>query len=298
MVILNAIIPVALLALIGVGLVRWNFVSLQFFNELSKVVFKVFVPVFLFVNVYQSGLQDVGISLVAYFIPVLIMFVLIAVFWSHRMALTATFSNTVLVGIPVIVALIGEKGLSISLAIISMHSLLLFSAFYLFSTKTRVTPSRFKTSFAVFSNPVIIGLLLGVIAKYSQITIPSQLFQPLEMLASAALPLALIILGSSLAQIRLFDKAVLKPSSLLIGLKMLLLPLLVWISCALIWQLEKEMALALTLLAACPTGISVMPFVEPVAEDKAISHSVIALSSLISIATIPIIASLLGYSLM
>lgn len=49
MLILDAIIPIALVVIIGVLLVKSGYVSDGFFPELSKLVFRVFVPVFLFV---------------------------------------------------------------------------------------------------------------------------------------------------------------------------------------------------------------------------------------------------------
>ena len=289
MIILNAIIPIAIVVVIGIVLVKWNFVSEQFFSELSKVVFKVFVPIFLFTSVYKSGVQNVGWTIIGYFVPVLTLFVVIALLFSHRIALTANFSNGVLVGIPVIVAIAGEQGLTISLAVISVHSLILFTAFYLFSSKVNVTPSRFKTALNIFANPVIIGLLLGLFFKYSGIQIPSQLLSPLEMIAAATLPLALIILGSSLAQTSGFDKTLFRKTILIVTCKLVLLPGIVYVFTAKLLSLSDIQVLTLVILASCPTGISVMPFVEPVEKDKLIAHNAIALSTLFSIITIPTI---------
>ncbi|NVK21688.1 MAG: AEC family transporter [Kangiellaceae bacterium] len=294
--ILNAIIPIAIVVVIGMALVKWNFVSEQFFSELSKVVFKVFVPVFLFVSVYRAGLQDVSLTLVAYFVPVIVMFVIYALVFNHRIALTTTFSNGVLVGIPVIVAIAGDTGLSICLAVISVHSLILFTTFYLFSSKVNVTPSIFKSTLNIFSNPVVVALLLGLAFKYLAVTIPQQLFTALDMIASAALPLALIILGSSLVQISGFNKSIISKTLLVSSSKLLILPLLVFAFSQYGLQLDTTQVFSLTVLAACPTGISVMPFVDKVEPDRSVAHNTIALSTLLSLLTIPTIIFLLqGY---
>lgn len=288
MLILDAIIPIALVVIIGVLLVKSGYVSDGFFPELSKLVFRVFVPVFLFVSVYRSGLQDVGQTLIAYFVPVLVVFVAVALLLNHRMALTSTFSNNVLVGIPVILSVAGEQGLIITLAVISAHSLILFSAFYLFSTKVNVTPSKFKASMNLFSNPVIIGLLLGLAFNYSGIELPKQLMTPLEMVSEAALPLALIILGSSLAQMGKIKAELLQKTILITAIKLLILPLVVYSFGRWVMELDEVVLISLVILAACPTGISVMPFVEAVETDRQVAHSTIAVSTLLSVICIPI----------
>ncbi|WP_223669752.1 AEC family transporter [Kangiella shandongensis] len=287
MIILNAIIPIALVVLIGVVLVKWKLVGSAFFDDLSKVVFKAFVPVFLFVSVYETGLEDIGVTLFAYFVPVLVVFVVLALTFSHRIALTSTFSNNVLVGIPVILSVAGQKGLVISLAVISGHSLILFTTFFLFSTRVNVTPSKFKAALSIFSNPVIIGVLLGLIFNLFDIPIPQQLFKPLEMVSDAALPLALIILGSSLASLGSINRSVIKKTLMVTTIKLIALPALVFSFGYWLVGLNETQLISLTILAACPTGISVMPFVEAVESERKVAHNTIALSTLLSVITIP-----------
>lgn len=288
MLILNAIIPIALVVLIGVILVKWRLVRGEFFDDLSKVVFKAFVPVFLFVSVYQTGLEDIGITLFAYFVPVLAIFVVLALTMSHRIALSSTFSNNVLVGIPVILSVTGQKGLVISLAVISGHSLILFTTFFLFSTRVNVTPSKFKAALGIFSNPVILGVILGLAFNVLNIAIPKVLFKPLEMVADAALPLALIILGSSLASLGGINRQLIKKTLLVTTIKLMLLPLAVFCFGYWVMDLNATQLISLTILAACPTGISVMPFVEAVEADRQVAHNAIALSTLLSVITIPL----------
>ena len=287
MLILNAIIPIALVVLIGVILIKWRLVRSEFFDDLSKVVFKAFVPVFLFVSVYQTGLEDIGITLFAYFVPVLAIFIVLALTMSHRIALSSTFSNNVLVGIPVILSVTGQKGLVISLAVISGHSLILFTTFFLFSTRVNVTPSKFKAALGIFSNPVILGVILGLAFNLLNITIPKILFKPLEMVSDAALPLALIILGSSLASLGGINRQLINKTLLVTSIKLMLLPLAVFSFGYWVLDLNATQLMSLTILAACPTGISVMPFVEAVEADRQVAHNTIALSTLLSVITIP-----------
>jgi predicted permease len=182
----------------------------------------------------------------------------------------------------------GQKGLAISLAVISGHSLILFTTFFLFSTRVNVTPSKFKAALSIFSNPVILGVILGLLFNIFEIPIPKQLFSPLEMISDAALPLALIILGSSLASLGKINRSVITKTLMVTAIKLLLLPLVVFSFGYWVVGLNATQLISLTVLAACPTGISVMPFVEAVESERKIAHNTIALSTLLSVVTIPI----------
>jgi hypothetical protein len=72
------------------------------------------------------------------------------------------------------------------------------------------------------------------------------------------------------------------------AIKLLLLPLVVFSFGYWVVGLNATQLISLTVLAACPTGISVMPFVEAVESERKIAHNTIALSTLLSVVTIPI----------
>ena len=107
------------------------------------------------------------------------------------------------------------------------------------------------------------------------------------MESDAALPLALIILGSSLASPGTLSRSVIKKTVLVTTIKLLILPAAIFSFGYWVMELGPTHLLSLTILAACPTGISVMPFVEAVETDRKIAHNTIALSTLLSVVTIP-----------
>ena len=55
---LNAVLPIVFLVAIGYGLRRWGMVSEGFAKTANKLVFRVFLPAMLFLNVYR--IESIG----------------------------------------------------------------------------------------------------------------------------------------------------------------------------------------------------------------------------------------------
>src|SRR6185295_13594301 len=136
-----------LLAIFGIVTLGWVAGKLKWLGDkdpartLSSAAFYIFIPALLFRTTARVEFAKLPWStLAAFFGPV--MAVLVAVYiwqrwWNRKRrlpaaapavrAITATFGNTVQVGIPMATALFGEAGLSIHITIISMHSLTLLT---------------------------------------------------------------------------------------------------------------------------------------------------------------------------
>ena len=66
----NAVLPVVLLILLGYWLRRINFVTQDFVKIGNKLVFNLFLPAMLFLNVYDlEGFDTIAWDLVLYAVP-------------------------------------------------------------------------------------------------------------------------------------------------------------------------------------------------------------------------------------
>ena len=108
---LNATLPIVILAVIGYFLRRVGLVDLSFSKKLNKLVFRVFLPVMLFLNVYSiDASMNIGVGYIIYsVIAILAVFfvslILIPIFVKKNdvraVLLQASFrSNFALVGLP------------------------------------------------------------------------------------------------------------------------------------------------------------------------------------------------------
>ena len=106
---------------------------------LANAAFFLFIPALLFRTTARIDLSAMPwVTLAAFFVPALAL--LVAVYLGMRRyatqagpaspsvrAISATFGNTVQLGIPLATALFGETGLSVHLAIVSLHALTLLT---------------------------------------------------------------------------------------------------------------------------------------------------------------------------
>lgn len=295
MTVLNALIPVFGLIFLGWGLAARRILPAESGKALGVITFKVFMPVLLFSGLAKADLADAlsPLLLLVYYVPAFLVFVAINGMVHRRlgrpscMGLAASYSNNVLVGIPLVTVMLGAESLVYLFAILAFHSLLLFTlqsiynAFWAGGRGERINWLGLLNSLA---NPLIIGLLLGALLNLSGLDVPAPLWRIVEMLAAAALPAALLMLGISLAGYRLHLSA---SMTLLTLAKLLLFPLLVLGAGLVVPGLSDEARTVLVLMAACPTGVNVLAFSMGQSDVRIIS-SVIFLSTLLAALTLPV----------
>ncbi|MCY4207362.1 MAG: AEC family transporter [Roseovarius sp.] len=117
------------------------------------------------------------------------------------------FSNSVLLGLPLTERAYGADSLSVNYAIIAIHAPFCYGiGIMAMETVRSMGESLFETISkalrAMLSNALIIAIGLGFVANLAGIAIPETLNQAMEMLARAALPVALFGLGGVLANYR------------------------------------------------------------------------------------------------
>jgi bile acid:Na+ symporter, BASS family len=119
-----------------------------------------------------------------------------------------------------------------------------------------------------------------------QSSILTEIFLPLS--------LAVIMLGMGLSlELRDFRRIIIKPKPVISGLvaQLVLLPAIAF-GLALLWPMNPELSVGLILLSACPGGATSNLLAYMARCDAALSISLTALSSLLTIITIPFIVNL------
>lgn len=218
---LEAVTPIVLMVALGYFLKRVNFISADFAKVANRLVFRVFLPAMLFLNVYNiSDLGSVELGYVVYVIVALLLIFAAAVpavlAVSRRPGargalLQAAFrSNYALIGIPLAQSLCGSAGvvaatllMAMSIPLLNVLAVISLSVF----NQDGSRPSAKKIVLEVLRNPLIQGiaaglLALGVRAIFVQTGVQLRLsdmtpvFKVLEYLSSVATPLSLLVLGA------------------------------------------------------------------------------------------------------
>lgn len=275
MLVFQAIVPIFLLVALGYLLCWRGWLPAETVGGLSTMTFKLFMPTLLFTGIARADL-GAGLDpvlLLAYFAPLL----------------AASYSNNVLIGIPLVTALLGADRLVYLFAVLVFHSLALFSLQSLYvalGAGQRVEPRGLLKS---LFNPIINGLLLGALVNVLGLELPAALWRTADWLAAAALPCALMVLGMGLSRYRFHPSTAV---FVLTGLKLLAFPALVWWLGALLGLAAPARAVLL-LMAACPTGVNVLAFATT-PEDTRTLGSQVFFSTVLALLSLPLWMSLAG----
>lgn len=216
----NATMPIVMLVAVGYILKRVGMLDGMVAKVLNKLVFRVFLPCMLFLNMYNiKDLADIDFGFVIYAVAATlalfaIAFVAVIFFTkdnSKRGALVqAVFrANYALVGIPLATSLFGTEG-AIAATVLSAFLIPVFNALAViglsvFSSGKK--PSVKKILIGVVKNPLIQSIALGFVALGIRAVFVrfgisfrldgvEPLYKTISSLSSVATPLALLALGA------------------------------------------------------------------------------------------------------
>ncbi len=207
------------------------------------------------------------------------------------MGMGSMYSNTVLLGIPLVYAVFGEPGILPMMMIVTFHSLILLPLTMILIELGQAANNpggarrvAVSTASAVFKNPVILSMLAGLAYNVSGLALPGPVDSFAGLLGGASAPCALFALGATLAAYRLGGD--LRESLVVVALKLLLHPLAVWIAATQIFALSPVWAAVATLTAALPSGVNVFVIARQYDIYLARASAVILISTGLSVLTL------------
>jgi len=132
-IVLSSLIPVIFLIAIGFIAIKAGLMRAAATKDLAALVFSVLTPALLFRTMSTVHVEDLDFKPVAvYFLAAITLFTVLLIWQggSKRaavVALAATFSNTVAIGIPLVSLAYGKEGLVTLFTLISLHALILLT---------------------------------------------------------------------------------------------------------------------------------------------------------------------------
>jgi len=212
---INAIVPVFILVLFGAFLKRIGFVNDDFLEISEKFVFKISLPVMLFLEVAGSSLENIANGRLILFcvLSVTVAFICVTVFArlclpdpNKRGAFVQGMcrSNFAILGVPLADNMFGEMGTS-TIAIVMPFVILMFNSYSvmilsLFSADVAERMNRKKLigiAKNIVTNPLIIGVILALPFMFFSIELPVIMSKSLQYLSDLTTPLTLIFLGAN-----------------------------------------------------------------------------------------------------
>lgn len=294
-------------AVIGVGFLvgRSGFLGPHGQVVLSKLSFYVASPPLLFLTISQADIAQMFsapllIAAVSAWVTMLL-YAAVARFALKRDAATVVMGsqaaaqvNAANLGIPIAMFVLGDAS---QVAPVMLFQLAINSPLYLTIMDT-LTDGHRPTPWSIikntFTNPLIVGSLLGILFGATEWQLPDLVLQPIELVAGASIPAMLLAFGMSLVGSRpLSDKRERTDALIASFAKLFIHPALA-LFLGLLLGLDGHVLYAAVIMASLPTAQNL--YVAAVRYNRAttVSRDTVLVTTVFSMVTMAIIAVVLS----
>ncbi|WP_114948837.1 AEC family transporter [Microvirga calopogonii] len=290
--------------LIGIGYVarQTGFISERAGEGLSEFVFTLSLPCLIFRTLVRAeipAVQPWGYW-ISYFVGVGVVWLLATMIGGRFFGIkgvsgvVAGFSagqaNTVFVGVPMILKAYGDEGAVPLFLLIAVHLPVTMTLATILAEGRRASPLVILRR--LLTHPIVVGILAGSACRPMAAYVPAPAWQVMDLLASAAVPCALISMGIALRRYGL--QTGWKLPTVISVLKLVVHPLLVLLLATQVFNMPPVWAGVAVLFASCPSGINAYLFAERYGEGVALASSAITLSTFLALGTTLVWLSVLG----
>lgn len=287
-------------ALFGFILVRLKVLDMYGSQQIANMTTRFVIPIVLMMSFQQEYNQNhlslltfafVGSLLVMITRIIMVSFLLKSGTKIDRYAVV--FSNTALVGIPIVLPLLGYEGIFyLSMYIVASGIFQFTYGIWLLSEGKQTVTIR-----QALANPATIGAFVGLVLYLLQITLPSVIYNGFDKIADTSSPLGMILLGGYLARTNLKDIFLVKKNYWTVLVRLILTPL---VGLVMIWLLpiQNESVLLVLSIANCtPTAVNTAMFSQIYGGDYEYGARLIVLASILAMISMPIMITLSNFVL-
>lgn len=297
---LSVILEVAvilILILVGYFTVKKGMFTKESLGSITSFLLYIITPCLIVSSFLsaESGKLDGWTLLLAVVLPALSIVISIAVSYlffrreplGRRRVLrfSTVFCNVGFMGIPLVEGIVGSEGVLYGSFFIAVFNIFCWTYGYVMMGGGKV---RLK---ALLLNPGVIGIVIGLPLYLLDVPVPALIERPIELISALNTPLAMIVVGGYIAQVKLrafvSDLAVYKMAVL----RLVVAPLLYL---ALVWLLRPDETLLMSTViqAATPVAANCVLFAVQYGSDAELASKSVAVSTALSVVTIPLLTVL------
>lgn len=291
----NVVAPLLMLMLLGAFALRLHIFDEVTVKKMNSAVFKVFLPVLIFNNLYNSSIDDIrnintglyaaGILAGAFIVSLLIV-PMIEKNPQKRGVMVQGIcrSNFVIFGVPLCMSICGESILGkISVAVAIVVPVLNVCSVIVLEYFRGGKPDVRKMIKGILTNPLIIASVVGLIVLLSGIKLPGIIRTAVNDVAKIATPLALILLGASINLSKV--RGNLRQLAVAICGKLIIIPFVGISIAAILGMRGGDIALLIAALAS-PTAVSSYPMAQQMSGDGELAAQIVAFGTVLCIVTV------------
>lgn len=296
---LEVVFPLLFLMAVGYIINRLKLCNEENFEVLNKLVFKVFLPVLLFYNVYSTNISEAinpplmlfcVSAVVCVFVFLLIFIPLVEKDNAKRGVMVQGIfrSNFVLFGLPVTISLLGEANVGVTSVLIAVvvplfNGLAVICLEFFKGGKFNMQ-KLLQIIKGVVTNPLIIASTLGILCLLFKIKFPSFVIKGVTDISKIATPLALIVLGGTFK----FNKisANLKQIILVTLFKLAVVPAVVIFVAIKFFAYSGAPIVTMLSMFASPTAVSSFTMAQQMEGDGELAGQIVVCTTVVSIITL------------
>lgn len=286
--------------LIGYFLFRKKLIGISGSADIGRMLLHIVMPAAILKAYMTSYTPERLIGLVLSFLAALLALLLAIfisrIFFKKEQAIErfgAAFSNAGFIGIPLVQMTLGEEAVFYISSFVALLNILqwTYGVFILTGDRNTFSFQKLRT------NPVILSFLGGLLLFFLPVRLPDLLTGMIGSLAAMNGPLAMIVLGTYLAQVSpgsLFKEKLAYRSSFV---RLILIPILTIILLGFFPAEYHTLKLAVLIAASAPIGSNVAIFAQLYGQDYTRAVKEVCLSTLLCMITLPLITGLADYIL-
>lgn len=295
---LNATLPVFLVILLGNILMHRGIITKEWTKISDRLAFRIALPITLFMDIVtmksenHTNIKFVLFCTITTTIIFISSWIASNIFIKDKNMIGAFAQGSVrgsaaILGMPFVINIYGNSGL---IPLMILAAVPLFNAYSvimltLSAAKNKNHKKRINYKLiikSIFTNPLIIGILLGIPFYIFKIEFPHLISKSLNTIGSISVPLMLISIGGDFKFDDIFKKF--KPSLVATFIKLILLPAVV-LPIAIYLGFKQSALLAILIMVGAPSAMTGYIMAKNMENDYILMSNIVVLTTLLSSAT-------------
>ncbi|WP_307723890.1 AEC family transporter [Marinilactibacillus psychrotolerans] len=300
LIILEQLAIMFFVALFGFLLVRLKVLDMYGSQQIANMTTRFVIPIVLMMSFQQEynskHLSLLTFALVGSFLIMITRILMVSFLLKSGTKIdrfAVVFSNTALVGIPILLPLLGYEGIFyLSMYIVASGIFQFTYGIWLLSEGKQTVTLR-----QALANPATIGAFAGLVLYLLRINLPSVIYNGFDKIADISSPLGMILLGGYLARTNLKDIFLVKKNYWTVLVRLILTPL---VGLIMIWLLpiqDESVLLVLSIANCTPTAVNTAMFSQIYGGDYEYGARLIVLASILAMISMPIMITLSNFVL-
>ena len=203
------------------------------------------------------------------------------------MRAAAVLSNAGFMGLPLQRAILPETGVFYGAAYVTVFTLTLWS----YGVLTMDASCRRLSVKKMLVNPGVIGLLAGVVILLLPFDLPELVRAPMEHLGNLNTPIPMLFIGYSLSKVKLGEALRNKGYYLACAVRLLLIPAIA-VGVLYLLNVRGDLLCSMAIAGSAPVAAAVSMFAGKFGQDSETASNMVALSTVFSVATMPVLVAL------